>query len=146
MARKHAHVLPPGNDREPGFAPREIDKQEFGRRLTLLIRQKGWSQSEFARRVTDMMPGSKEFSRANVTNYTRGRSYPGPDNLDAMARTLGLSVGDLLPNALADALERADDTLIIRQVPGTAGRAWLRVNQQVSLDQAKRIMDILSES
>jgi transcriptional regulator with XRE-family HTH domain len=79
-------------------------KREFGRRLQAKLNERGWNQSEFARRCEAMLPTPSEgqrqgqsFGRDNVSNYIRGETLPRPPALAIMARVLGCATTELFP-------------------------------------------------
>lgn len=139
MARNPRHHLPPSKDGEKLYddAPRSLTKQEFGRRLHAILLQKGWNQSELARRAN--------LGRDAISTYVRGRSFPEPGSLHQIAAALGMDPGALLPNALESAMDQDNPALEIRESIGHPGMAWLRVNQRVTRAQALKIMQILTE-
>jgi hypothetical protein len=51
---------------------------------------------------------------------------PGPKALDGIAKALGVSVTDLMPDAPAAAVVEDLPALELRQVAGQPGMAWLR--------------------
>lgn len=113
----------------PQGAPPEAVKTEFARRVQAAMVNKGWNQSELARRASLHMP-DKKFGRDNVSNYIRGTSMPGPTHLNALARALGMpSADDKAP------------PLDVKDL--TDGRAWLRVNQAVDWQVAMQIVALL---
>lgn len=132
---------PPGG--LPQGAPVEAVKAELAKRLQQAIVEKGWNQSELARRAAIHMP-DKIFGRDNVSNYIRGASLPGPGHLKALARALGKDPLDLLPTRGMPSVEDKVPAFDMRDVGG--GQVWLRVNQAVSWDVATQIMGLLKGS
>lgn len=134
MSQKPRHHLPPAV--EPQFEPKELGKLEFGRRLMQLMLDKGWNQSDLAR--------AAGLGRDAVSTYVRGRSFPEPRSLRALADALGIAPGDLLPNSVAMAID-ADTapTLEIKQAAGHPDRVFIRINRMVSLEQAAAIFNII---
>ena len=130
-----AHALPAG-------APRDAVLRDFGQRLQSLITEKGWNQSELARRAADHMPDGK-FGRDNVSNYVRGLVLPGPAHLHAMAKALGVKQPDLLPARGVPSVDAKMPEFEMRDVG--AGKAWLRINQQVDFGVALEIARLLRE-
>lgn len=139
MARNPRHHLPPSKVDEKLYddTPKSLSKQEFGRRLHAILLQRGWNQSDLARKTG--------VGRDAVSTYIRGRSFPEPGTLKKMADALGMDPGELLPNALESAVDRDLPALEIREAIGHPGMAWLRINQRVTTGQALRIMQILQE-
>lgn len=120
---------------DPEYTPKHLTKQDFGRRLYKEIMQRGWNQSELARQAG--------LTRDSVSTYIRGRAFPTPKSLQALAEALGLRPADLLPNAMEGAVDADDPAFEMRSSPAAPGFAWLRVNQLVSFGAATRIAEIL---
>lgn len=113
-----------------------LSKAEFGRKLHNLITERGWNQSELARRCG--------LGRDAISTYIRGRSFPEPKNLKLIADTLGMDASELLPNSLESQITKDEaPTFEIKQSAAHPGKVWLRVNQAVSFKQAGEIMEIL---
>ena len=85
MATNTRHHLAPSID-TADMSPRELTKQEFGRRLMALMLDKGWNQSELAR--------AAKLGRDAISTYIRGISFPEPKNLVKLAQALA---GDFQP-------------------------------------------------
>lgn len=137
MARNARHTLPPAVvEPEGNLAPKALTRQEFGRRLHALMLERGWNQSELARQA--------DIGRDAVSTYIRGRSFPEPKSLHALAEALGVEVAELLPNSAMSAID-ADvaPMLEIRQAQGHPDKVWLRVNRMVTLAQAAEIFEVL---
>jgi transcriptional regulator with XRE-family HTH domain len=137
MAQKARHHLPPAID-TADMAPKELTKQEFGRRLMALMLDKGWNQSELAR--------AAELGRDAISTYIRGVSFPEPKNLRKLANALDVQADQLLPNVVVRAMDSdANPMLEIKQAQGHPDKVWLRVNRMTSFTTAGRIFSILQE-
>lgn len=125
-------------DELPGsaLAPKHLTKQEFGRRLYRLMIKHGWNQSELARQAG--------LPRDSVSTYIRGRTLPTPKSLQALANALGMTPGDLLPNALETAIDEDNPSLEVRVSVSAPDKAWLRVNRLVSFQTAARVMELIN--
>jgi len=121
------------------MAPRELSKHEFGRKLMALMLDKGWNQSELARRA--------KIGRDAVSTYIRGVSFPEPVSLNKLAKALGLTAEQLLPNTTIRGI--ASDPTPAFEIKQAAGgdpsRVWLRVNRIVTFEQAAKIVQLLKE-
>lgn len=137
MAKSVRHHLPSSTDVGSSSEPKRLTKQEFGRRLASLIAERGWNQSDLARRAG--------IGRDAVSTYIRGRSYPEPKNLTKLAKALDMSPAALLPNVVASAIEADDSPFELREASGHPGHAWLKVNRLVTMAQAMRVMQVLNE-
>ena len=132
------------SDSENGvFAHKNVIKREFGQRLHRLLVQKGMSQTELAKAAAQFTP-DKVFGRDLVSSYVNGRYVPNPVNLEAMAKALGVTADDLLPQA--NNLPRRGESsppLDIRVLG--EDRASLRVNQVVSLACALKVAQLIND-
>lgn len=79
-------------------------KLEFGRRLQAAMIEKGWNQSELARRANDQLPKAargqkrgRHIGRDSISHYIRGKMFPLPTYLAAIAKALGRRPEDLMP-------------------------------------------------
>lgn len=115
--------------------PKHLSKQDFGRRLYKLMMAKGWSQSELARRAG--------IARDSVSTYVRAVSMPEPLNLERMARALGVSATDLLPNHIEAAIDEDVPSLELRVSTANNKLSWLRVNRLVTVDTAMKVISLL---
>lgn len=118
-------------------------KLEFGRRLQQLCLQRGWTQSELARRAKG--EHGEPMGRDAISTYIRGRSWPEPVNLQRLARAFDISVEDLL-GGVAPAGSEAPPILEIRQAAGNPDQVWIRINRMVTAEQAAQIFNIIREA
>lgn len=138
MAQKARHHLAPVTGGLAGMEPKELSKQEFGRRLNKLMLDRGWNQSDLAR--------AAGLGRDAISTYIRGRSFPEPKSLRKLADSLGAKTEDLLPNTVAAAMDADTAPMLeIKQAAGHPDHVWVRVNRLVTLEQAARIFDIIRE-
>jgi len=133
MAKSEITRGVPGS--EIDFSQRVLTRAEFGKRLYSLMLNKGWNQSEMARRVG--------IGRDSISQYVRGRSIPSPANLDKLATILGIEKDVLFPNydAQTNAIEAA--TVEIKSIDSDAEYMWLRVNMKVPAAKALEVLKIL---
>lgn len=117
------------------LTPRELTRQEFGRRVYRLMIGRGWHQSELARR--------SGLKRAAISTYITGTSLPTAPALEKLAAALGVKPEELLPNALAEAIEAEVPSFEIKQSASSSSKAWLRVNRLVTMSTAVRIAELL---
>jgi transcriptional regulator with XRE-family HTH domain len=124
----------------PQGAPRDAVKTDFANRLQKAIADKGWNQSDLARRASAYLPRGKSLGRDMVSHYVRAVALPRQAQIVAMAKALGVSPRDLLPNApaAADKVPALD----VKQLAD--GNVWLRINQAVDWPRALRILQILN--
>lgn len=118
--------------------PKALTKQEFGRNLQRLLVERGLNQSELARRA--------EVGRDSISTYIRGRSFPEPKALAKVARALGVTPQELLPNTIAAAIDSDQPSFEIKESSGNPGKMWMRMNRLVTTKQALQIMQILQNA
>ena len=124
-------------------SPYEQERREaFALRLATLRVKKGWSQSDLARHAAQHVP-DKTFGRDNISKYEKATSAPLPLFLMALAKALGVSAVDLMPEraGMLDAPVEETNTLDFKQV--SQDRARIRLNQEVPLDVAYKIVGLL---
>lgn len=143
MSQKARHHLKPAHNplanplMDPALELKELSKQEFGRRLMKLILDRGWNQSDLAR--------AAHLGRDAISTYVRGRSFPEPRSLKALADALSVSTEALLPNSVTMAMDADTAPMLeIKQAAGHPEKVFLRVNRMVSLQQAAEIFNIIN--
>ena len=117
------------------LAPAHLTKQQFGQRVYRLMRSKGWSQSELARRA--------DLPRDSISVYVRGRSLPTPTSLSSLARALEVEPEELLPNHVESAIDNDSPALELKVSPNAPNVAWLRINRLVTLPTALKVIEML---
>lgn len=122
--------------RTTGSRVREQAKQTLARKIHRAILEKGWTPAELARRAN--------LSRDNISTYMRASSLPSGESLAKLAKALGMESDDLLPNRPDATYSDPDSpTLEITATPSNPGKAWLRVNQLISMSTATKIAELL---
>ena len=125
----------------PPDMPPDAIRLAFATNLKRAMIQKGWTQSELARRAAPYAP-DKRMIRDNISKYMRGKVLPGPLHLQALAKALGVSPDDLLPIRPGGAVVD-HPTFSVQQMAD--GNVWLRINQAVPMVLALKIAAILEE-
>jgi len=115
---------------------------DFAKRLQDALNDRGWNQSELARRMAPLLKESR-IGRDNISKYVRGKVLPLPAALEAMAKVLGVESKDLLPTRVTQGAADELSPLDVRDIG--AGRVWLQVNQAVDWDVALDVMKRLRE-
>jgi transcriptional regulator with XRE-family HTH domain len=115
---------------------------DFAKRLQDRLNDKGWTQSELARRMAPLLKESR-IGRDNISKYVRGKVLPLPPALEAMAKVLEVESKDLLPTRATQGGADELSPLDVRDIG--AGRVWLQVNQAVDWDVALDVMKRLRE-
>jgi transcriptional regulator with XRE-family HTH domain len=140
------------NIQQEAIPPQEINdeniKAEFARRLQAAMIEKGWNQSELARRANEHLPKpargqarGKQIGRDSVSHYMRGRMIPLPAYLNAIAKALGVEPAALLPARTPQAASTAPYEM--KGLPD--GRVYLRISRTLRQATAMKIMALLAE-
>ena len=140
MAKRPTQNPPSGS--LPPDAPTDAVKIFFARKLSELMRAKGWRGSETARRVTENAPPGVEISRSAISSYVLAKNLPTDIPLAAICKTFGVEPKDLLPSVGRPAAGK-EDAFSVRKMDD--GSVWLRVNQAVSYETAMKVMATLNE-
>lgn len=117
-------------------------RKEFAKRVLAARVKKGWNQSELARQAAKHMPDGK-FGRDNISKYESASTMPTPVYAVALARSLNLAIEDLIPGGGLSIEMELEPSVAMRQVG--ASRAFLRINQEVDLATAYKIMGLLGK-
>jgi transcriptional regulator with XRE-family HTH domain len=126
-------------------------QDNFGRRLRQLLDQKGMNYSDLARAVwgKTTVKGGYEVAknRDRISVYVAGKAFPDPRNLKKIADTLGVSIADLAPERVGDAmLEQQNPTYSFTKVQDGSDMVFLRVNKLVPEAKAVKIIALLVDS
>lgn len=116
--------------------PRHLTKADFANRLYKLMLSKGWTQSELARQAG--------LPRDSISTYIRGISSPTPQNLEKLAKVLGLKSEDLLPNIMESAIDEDNPAFSLQASVNAPGKAWVRMNRAVTFATASKIAELLA--
>jgi transcriptional regulator with XRE-family HTH domain len=139
MAKRH-HT-PPLSGAVSAASPEAI-RMEFARRLQAALNERGWTQSELARRMAPMLKDSR-LGRDNISKYVRGKVLPLPRSLEAMAKVLEMKTSELLPARATPAAGAEYPPLSVKDVG--EGRVWLQINSTVSWRKGLEILRIMRE-
>lgn len=121
---------------ERSLTPKHLTKQQFGKRLYRLMVDKGWTQSELARRA--------DLPRDAISVYVRGKSLPTPQSLTKLAAALSVSEVQLLPNHAESAIDEDNPSFEMKASPNSPNVVWLRVNRLVTMQTAVQIAGLLN--
>lgn len=118
----------------------KVLKRHLAKRLQAVMLEKGWNQSEVARRAAKFMP-DKTFGRDNVSKYLmlgKSGALPTPIHLNALAKALGLRPDDLMPTDRAKLLtEPMEQGVSIQQVDEDT--MHIRLNQRFPVGIGRKI-------
>ena len=119
------------------LTPKALTRQEFGRRLNQLMREKEWNQSDLGR--------ASGVGRDSISNYVNGKVFPTPPVLRKIASALGVDREALLPNEIMSAFDDEMPAVELKQASGHPEKAWLRVNRMMSFATAANIIKLIDE-
>lgn len=112
----------------------EPTRRLFAQRLHDLMTARGLNQAALSRRA--------DIGRDSISKYLRATYLPNKASLRKLCDALGVKPNELVPNALPGVhTEAAPAEFEIRSVNGNT---WLRIDQEVTMEQALRIMEILN--
>ncbi len=126
-----------GEDGTVDLSQRMIRKSEFGQRLFNLMHKKGWNQSKLAKEA--------EMGRDSISTYIRGKSVPSPQNLEKLAKVLGVKPEELYPNYEANSAALDEPIFQFKKVNDDSDMMWLTINMKVSSEKAIEVMKILND-
>ena len=145
MPARRFHNPSPGSP-PPAGAPPDAIRMDFARRLQAALVQKGWSQSELARRVAPLLKNSR-LGRDNISKYVRGKVLPLPPALSAIARVLEIDVTDLLPQGRAPAaVETERPPFEIRTLGEEQELAWIHLSMALPFETCLEIRRLVREA
>ncbi len=139
VAARRYETIPVGGATSSG-APPEAIRMEFARRLQNALNERGWTQSELARRVAPLLKHSR-IGRDNISKYARGKVLPLPPALEAIAKVLEMKSSDLLPMR-ASAAGSEHPPMSVRDL-GDDRMAWVQINMALPWDKALEIQRII---
>lgn len=119
--------------------PTAAIKQDFSRRLSNAMRDKGWNQAELAEHASKYTKNGK-LGRYSISLYVKGKTLPRPQQLNAIARALGVKAEELMP-VPQSSLANANSRFEMKDIG--EGKAWLRVNQAVDWSTAVEVAKLL---
>lgn len=131
--RMHIDDLPEGD-----LTPKYLTKQKFGQRVFVLMKERGWNQSELARQA--------DLPRDTISTYIRAKSLPSPTSLQKLAKAFGMAPSDLLPNVVGSAIEADVPSVEMRVSTAAPDHAWLRINRLLPMSVAVKIISIINDA
>lgn len=120
--------------------PPEAIRLAFARRLQASLNERGWTQSELARRVAPLLKESR-IGRDNISKYVRGKVLPLPAALEAIAKVLEMRSQDLLP-ARASVGNDENPPFSMRDM-GDQQMVWVQVNMALPWNKALELHKII---
>lgn len=129
-------------DQKPmGNLTMEQQRVQFATKLENMRADRGWTQTELARRAS--VHTDKEITRDRISKYAGGKSLPGRPHLVAIAKALNVAPEELLPTrASRVALANSPLQATLR----SDGMAQLNINMAVPWDTAVEILKMIREA
>ena len=112
----------------------EKRKKEFASKLKKMMLDRGWNQSELARRAG--------MGRDNISNYMNGKILPGAKKLKQLADAFGVPPNQILEGVI---LRDEPDTPLLEVKQYGDGMVVIRLVQIVPMSVAMKIMELLNE-
>ncbi|WP_048647541.1 helix-turn-helix domain-containing protein [Nitratireductor soli] len=138
MARKdRTHIVNDAVKNGDSKTVKYLTKEEFGRRIYNMMLEKGWRQSDLARR--------SGLTKDSVSTYVRGKAFPTPASVAKLASAFGAPAEEIFPNHVHNAIVEDTPDFELKVSPGDTTKAWLRINRQVRFDTAAKIAEMLAE-
>ena len=126
-----------------------LELKSFATSLYRARVDKGWSQSELARRIWGSIKDARGYDVARnrdlISSYERGRSAPSRENLEQLATALGLTPEQLAPDLAAPDVEKSMPAISMTMVEGRPDKVVLQVNKITTLGVAAKVIALLSE-
>lgn len=129
-------------DSQNASTPLTAEQQRtlFATKLEALRADKGWTQTELARRASQF--SDKPITRDRISKYSLGHSLPGQPHLLAISKALGVSASDLLPPRVVRNLA----THPLRATLREDGMAELNINMMVPWELAVAVVKMIREA
>jgi transcriptional regulator with XRE-family HTH domain len=138
MAPEKRPTVNDGTTEKSQLTRKHLERHEFAKRLYRLILERGWTQSELARKAG--------VQRESVSNYVNANTMPDLPNIKKLAVALGVKPEDLLPNVSEAQFDREmNPALEIKASSDDPSKSWVRLNREVSTGTVLKIMQALEE-
>lgn len=114
---------------------REQAMVHLSRKLNTFLIDNRMRSAELARRA--------DLPRDSVSRYILKKSLPTEESLRALAKAMGCQPGDLVPNRAEILIDPDNPTLEMVMSQERPGKAWLRINQLMTIETAQKIIGLL---
>lgn len=123
--------------------------ETFAENLHRALLERGWSQSELARRVwneirQDSKGNNQVVGRDRISAYCRG-TLPEPATLKRIADVLRMTVEDLAPDIAASVVQKENPSVSIQMLAGHEDKCLLKINRLVSFSTAIAVGKLIEE-
>lgn len=127
----------------PAERVRDID---FAKTLQKLMAEREWSQSDLAAKIWGRYTNSEDKNvargRDRISVWVSGKSFPDKENLEKLARVLGVKIGDLAPRAELKAAHHGAADWSITRPHGQEG-VFVQIAQYLPAEIAHEIHGLL---
>ena len=123
------------------MATKDELRRDFSERLKAILFEKGWSQSDLARRCWGKTQGGAARGRDNVSTWMNANSLPSFKNMKVLCRVLGVEPDDLIPGGLNAAQASTPAPLKLTSTGDDMARA--EINAEVPMDVALKLIEMI---
>jgi transcriptional regulator with XRE-family HTH domain len=130
-------------DTNVGAEAKDGQHLAFAKVLNKYLLAKGWSQTELAKRTKMYLPKNSTFGRHNISGYCRGVNLPNQVNADAIAKALGITVSELMPEGVGEVLGQTPSVKLEMQANN---RARLKLDMDLPTSVALQIAALVNSA
>ena len=147
MARQVYYATPS----DTGAAATNMAEQ-FARRVTELMIEKGWNQSALARRAAAHLPNQR-MDRQLISSYLKGSHLPQQVRLEAIAKALGVKPYDLISSPDVEWIggkpthtQRVseDQASSASMESASGGKIRIKIDRELDAETALQIMALIA--
>jgi transcriptional regulator with XRE-family HTH domain len=128
----------------------DSDLSGFAHRLNALLREKNVTQSQVAGKMWGHTVDSKGAKvakgRDRLSVWCSGKSYPSAENLELLAKALGVTVGELAPQEEVRAARAAPPEVSMVRSAAYPGKTLLQITKLVPHSIARKIDELLEQA
>ncbi len=116
-------------------------RRTFSKNLRNALLEKGFSQSDIARKMWGNTPTGAAAGRDKVSTWVNGVALPNPGHLKELCDALGSEIEDLIPGGMHAA--QSAETAPLKLTMTGEGLAHLEVNADLPSEAAIKIYEIV---
>lgn len=128
-------------------------REQFGRYLHQMMKERGWSQSDLAAQLfgrntldnpdTGKKADNSAIGRDRISKYISGQSFPENDTLGKLCKIFKCEIDELLPPHVLSALEEIKSSAIdLQLIPGT-DLCRCKLSGTYNLNFVKELVDLM---
>jgi transcriptional regulator with XRE-family HTH domain len=126
------------------------DLSGFAHRLNAVLREKALTQSQVAGRMWDYTVDSKGAKvakgRDRLSVWCSGKSFPSAENLELLAKALGVTVRELAPQEEVRTAAAAPPEVSMVRSAAYPGKTLLQITKLVPHSIARKIDELLEQA